>query len=212
MSNRIVLADPSDLVLLGMQNVLKTHLLFDGVQTTRSAEELLDILVQFQPDVLVCHERLDTAVDVLTLTERIRYLSAAKLVILGYWVDGLLIRDLFACGVNGYLYIPDDLTDCLVPALKTVLHNRPYLSPTANAEYLVAMQSPLRDWQLDATARAVLHLLARGTHVSDIARQMNASLRQIYWVRRKLRIRFGATTNEHMISRAAAEGFLARDE
>lgn len=212
MITRLVLADPSDLVLLGIQSVLKNYLAFEVVQTTRSSGDLFEALQRSPLDVVVCNERLDPALDVLTLTEHIKRASVAKIVILGQWVDGLLIRDLFACGISSYLYLPDDLQGCLVPALKTILSDRPYLSPTANAEYLVAMQSPLRDWQLDAMSRAVLHLLARGLHVSDIARQMNASLRQIYWVRRKLRIRFGAITNEHLISRAAAEGFISRDE
>jgi hypothetical protein len=30
----------------------------------------------------------------------------------------------------------------------------------------------------------------------------------VYWVREKLRRRFGAKTNEHLIQRAAAEGFI----
>jgi hypothetical protein len=33
-------------------------------------------------------------------------------------------------------------------------------------------------------------------------------VRRIYWVGHKLRRRFGAETNEHLIARAAEEGFL----
>jgi hypothetical protein len=29
----------------------------------------------------------------------------------------------------------------------------------------------------------------------------------VYWVTEKMRARFGVTTNEHLISRASAEGF-----
>jgi DNA-binding NarL/FixJ family response regulator len=113
--------------------------------------------------------------------------------------------------VLGYFFSGDDLHECLLPGLNTVIHNRPYLSPTANAEYLVTMQSPLRDWQLDSESRAVLRLLARGLHISEIAAQMDVPLRRIYWVRQKLRKRFGANTNEHLISMAATEGFTYTD-
>ncbi len=61
--------------------------------------------------------------------------------------------------------VGDDLTICLPAAIEMALRGRPYLSPTANAEYLTAMQSPLRDWKLDAEARTVLRLLARGFHI-----------------------------------------------
>jgi DNA-binding NarL/FixJ family response regulator len=209
---QIVVADPSDVMLLGFQTVLKNYLAFEMAHMVRSSEEVLAVVQQKGLNVLVFNERLDPLLDMLALVEIIKRMSSIKQIVVGTLTDGLLVRDLFAAGVLGYLYLGDDLKDCLVPALKTVLSQRPYLSPTVNAEYLVAMQSPLRDWQLDTDARTVLRLLARGMHVSTIALEMKTSLRRIYWLRRKLRHRFGATTNEHLIRRAAAEGFLSRDE
>jgi len=91
--------------------------------------------------------------------------------------------------------------------VSAVAQNRPYLSPTANSAYLVAMQSPLRDWQLDTEARAMLRLLMQGLPIADIARQLDIPMRRAYFLRYKLKQRFGATTNEHLISRAVAEGF-----
>jgi hypothetical protein len=37
---------------------------------------------------------------------------------------------------------------------------------------------------------------------------MRLKRRRVYWVTEKMRSRFGATTNEHLISRAVAEGFM----
>jgi DNA-binding CsgD family transcriptional regulator len=61
---------------------------------------------------------------------------------------------------------------------------------------------------LDQEARAILQLLVQGHHTGQIACQLKIPLRRVYWVREKLRQRFGALTNEHMISRAASEGFV----
>lgn len=212
MTIRIMLADPSDVMLLGFQATFKNYLAFEVVHMVRSSEEVFAIVQQVDLDVLLFNERLDPLLDVLALVEAIQRISSIKQVVVGTLTDGLLVRDLFAAGASGYLYLGDDLKDCLVPAFKTILSQRPYLSPTVNAEYLVAMQSPLRDWQLDTDARTVLRLLARGMHVSTIALEMKTSLRRIYWLRRKLRNRFGAMTNEHLIRRAASEGFLSHDE
>lgn len=207
MGYRILLGDEADVVLIGVQTILN-GIDWDTIYTARSGGELIEIAREAQPDVIVFNERLDPLIDVLALVERLKNAAPqSRLVVLGGQVDGLLVRDLFACGVLGYLFLGDDLGDCLAPALGTVLNNRPYLSPTANAEYLVAMQSPLRNWQLDSEARAVLRLLARGLHISQIAEQMDVPLRRIYWVRQKLRKRFGANTNEHLISMAVSEGF-----
>ncbi|MBZ0278221.1 MAG: response regulator transcription factor [Anaerolineae bacterium] len=212
MGYRILLGDEADVVLIGVQTILDWSDNWDTIYTARSGGELIEIAREAQPDVIVFNERLDPLIDVLALVERLKNAAPqSRLVVLGGQVDGLLVRDLFACGVLGYLFLGDDLGDCLPPALGTALNNRPYLSPTANAEYLVAMQSPLRNWQLDSEARAVLRLLARGLHISQIAEQMDVPLRRIYWVRQKLRKRFGANTNEHLISMAVSEGFAYGD-
>jgi len=102
------------------------------------------------------------------------------------------------------------------------MRDRPYLSPTANAEYLVALHSLQPDGYLDDEAREVLNKLAKGIHAGQIAREMGISQRRVremgisqrrvYWVRQKLRQRFGAKTNEHLIHRAAAEGFTCLQE
>src|SRR5262249_54821110 len=130
-----------------------------------------------------------------------------SIVIIGNMTDGVLIHNLFIHGVKGYLYRSDTLRQYLIPALKTVVLNRPYLSPTANAEYLITLQSGNSVTQLNAEARAVLNYLAQGVSINQIASVMGTSPRRIYAIRDRLRHRFGVETNEHLISRAVAEGF-----
>ncbi len=212
MDVQLLLADEADLVLIGAQAILKDRPDWEVIQTARSGSELLDAARHWQPDIILFNEHLDPLIDVLALVERLKQTAPnSRQIVLGNKVDGLLVRDLFVCGVLGYLFTGDDLGDCLIPALTTVINNRPYLSPTANAEYLVAMKSPLRDWKLDSEARAVLRLLARGMHINGIAEQLDVPQRRIYWVRQKLRKRFGANTNEHLISMSVAEGFTNTD-
>jgi DNA-binding CsgD family transcriptional regulator len=55
----------------------------------------------------------------------------------------------------------------------------------------------------------VLQLLAHGEHVGQISKRLGIDKRRVYWVREKLRRRFGATTNENLIFQAASQGFLA---
>jgi DNA-binding NarL/FixJ family response regulator len=122
--------------------------------------------------------------------------------------DGLIVQELFACGVSGYLYKSDVLGDCLGQAIQAALDNLPYLSPTANTEYLIALQSDRAGWQLDAEGRDVLRLMANGYRPQEIAVARGMLIRRVYWVANKLRDRFGAETNAHLIARAAEEGFL----
>lgn len=208
MKKRIIIADEADLMLIGIETILKEHSLWEIIHTARSASELIEVSKELRPEVIVFNERLDQLIDVLVIVEHLKQTTPrSRLIVLGSLTEGLLIRDLFACGALAYLYEGDDLKDHLLSAVSAVVQERPYLSPTANSAYLLAMQSPLRDWQLDPEARTMLRLLMQGVHITEIASQMNIPMRRAYFLRHKLKQRFGATTNEHLISRAIAEGF-----
>lgn len=210
MTVRVLLADEADLVLIGIQCILTGCPDIEVVSTVRSLDELLGAARDFLPHVILFNERLDPLTDVVSIAERLRMLAPqAHLIILGNSADGFMIRTLFDRKARAYLYLADDLGDCLIPAIKRVVQDRPYLSPTANSEYLVAMQQRARKWHINEEARTILHLLAQGYAVSDIAARLQVAPRHVYWIREKLRRRFGASTNEHLIRRATAEGFTA---
>jgi len=207
MTTHILIADGSSLTVVGAETLLKRRA--DTLVTkAENADDLITQASTHQPAVVLLGDRFDPLFDTAILIERvIRAAPAARIIVIGTSIDGLVIRDLFMMGICGYLAAGDDLPACLLTAVDTVLRERPYLSPTANAEYLVTMQASHRQWQLDPEARAVLRLLASGCTAREIAGRLNLKLRRVYWVTEKMRARFGATTNEHLISRAAAEGF-----
>jgi DNA-binding NarL/FixJ family response regulator len=208
MTLNIIIADDADLTIRGVIAVLSADPRYRVIGQARCLSDLLVAIDTHPPDIIVLNEWIYNA-DILTVVEQIRSRQmSARLIVMGGLANGLLIRDLFALGVQAYLYRSDDLCELLLQAVDMVARGRMYLSPTASAEYLVAMQSPLRDWKLDAEARKVLNLLAHGEHVSAISLHLGIDTRRVYWVREKLRRRFGARTNEHLIQRAAVEGFI----
>ena len=207
MTTRILIADSSSLTVVGAETLLK-----DRADTLISKAENGDDLIEKaraeQPEIVLLGDRFDPLIDTLALVEQILYATpSARITVMGTSTDGLIIRDLFTMVVCGYLAAGDDLSSCLLTALDMVLREYPYLSPTANAEYLLTMQGSNRDWQLDAEARAILRLLANGCTAREIAARLHLKLRRVYWVTEKMRARFGASTNEHLISLAAAQGF-----
>ncbi|MGB7342044.1 MAG: response regulator transcription factor [Phototrophicaceae bacterium] len=205
----IILADSNDLSLIGSWAVLLQNPEFDVVAAVTQVDTLMTVTRHFKPDVIILDENLYPQLDIYQTIQQLQAIvPTVKLIILGELYDGLHMRDLFHAGVLSYLYRQDRLQDCLVSAVRTVLRNRKYLSPTANAEYLVAMQSPQRDWQLDPEARKILQMLAHGHRVCEIATALNIDTRRVYFVRQKLRKRFNADTNEHLISVAVAERFI----
>ncbi|MBL8157121.1 MAG: response regulator transcription factor [Anaerolineae bacterium] len=197
MSTRVIIADDSDLTILGATTIIESDHRYVIAATARAIDELLTMAVKESPDVILLNEWFH-GMDILSAVEKLKEAAPrAKLI---------------ACGVNGYLYKSDDLQDCLIMALDTVMRDRPFLSPTANAEYLVTLHARQPEGYLDDEAREVLNQLAKGIHAGQIAREMGITQRRVYWVRQKLRQRFGAKTNEHLIHRAAAEGFTCLQE
>lgn len=206
---RILLADSTDLLLLGAQRILDAYADCQVLKTVTDFPALLAATRQQQPVVVVFGDCLDPELDVW---EQVTQLNLAaqhtRLILVNNRVSGLLIRDLLAHGLDSVLCKHDALGTHLYPAVVAVVHNRPYLSPTAHTEYLVAMQSPYANERLDPEARQVLQLLAQGEHAGQIGERLGIHKRRVYWIREKLRRRFSAKTNEHLIQRAAAEGYI----
>ncbi|MEO1288305.1 MAG: response regulator transcription factor [Chloroflexota bacterium] len=208
MVSSVVLASNSDLLNKGMTIILEEDLDCAVVAMAKSTQLLLSRLEKYQPDVAIIEDSLYGAHILDLLAECLKTSPSTKILILGFLTDGLFVRDLFHAGADGYLCLYDDLCDCLTLAVDTVLSNGKYLSYAANAEYLVAMQSPQRHWHLDHEARHILQMLARGHRACEIAESLDIETRRVYHVRQKLRKRFNAETNEHLISVAIAEGFI----
>ena len=206
---RILLADSTDLFLLGARHTLDAYADCHVLALATDFPTLLRLTHQQQPDVVVFGDTLDPDLDLWSQITRLKQVSPlARLLLINNRLSGLLIRDLLAHGVLGLLCKQDELGNHLYSAVLAAWHHRPYLSPTANTEYLVAMQSPGANERLDPEARQVLQLLAHGEHAGQIGERLGIDKRRVYWVREKLRRRFGAKTNEHLIQRAAAESFI----
>jgi DNA-binding NarL/FixJ family response regulator len=209
MTIRVVIAASTDLMILGATSVFQTDEKLTIAATTQNTNDLFLLAKELLPDILLIEDEMDPDMEVLTVLERMRRISPnSKLIVMGRQTDGYYARDLFTFGAHSYLYQCDELKECLPLAIELVMQNRLYLSPTINTEYLIAVQSASRDWQIDPESLQVLRLLAQGQHVNQVAATMSISRRRVYWVREKLRHRFGARTNEHMISKAAAEGLI----
>lgn len=206
MAIRIALAADEDLILLGAQTVLEREYRYRVVGTARSLGELLHLL-DLKPDILVINDWL-AGLHVMRMAEKLKQHRRLKLITMSGVSDGLFIHDVLTSGIHAYLHKQDNLQDCLAPAIDTVLNGAPYLSPNARTSYIIAMQTSKRNNQLNSESLSVLQLLAQGIPIGKIAFELGLPTRRIYWVRDKLRHRFEATTNEHLIYCAMKQGVI----
>lgn len=183
MTTHILIADSSSLTIVGAETLLKARA-DTLISKAENGDDLIAAAETLQPDILLLGDRFDPLIDTLALVERsIHAAPLGRIIVMGTLTDGLLIRDLFTAGARGYLATGDDLPACLLTAVDAVLRERPYLSPTANAEYLIHMHREDKSWNLDAEARSVLRLLAQGCTIGEIAAKLKVKPRRVYWVR-----------------------------
>lgn len=207
MTFRIVVADEMDVVTQGLRVILTEQQRYAVIAECHTLAAV-QAVVRAQPvDVIICGQTLDPELDPLRLVDVLRQMVyRTRLILIGATANGLLIGTLLDIGLHGYLYKADSLRECLPLAVEMVTRSRTYLSPTADAEYVAALnrESAIR---LNSQERTVLQLLAQGRKVAEIARLLQLPARRIYTIRDTLRNRFGATSNEHLLVRAIAEGF-----
>jgi DNA-binding NarL/FixJ family response regulator len=153
------LADDIDLMMVGIQAIIETDEHCNVVGAAQTLSDVLNLVELHVADIVILSECLYDS-DILSAVEAIRGKSPNTYVlVVGTMTDDVLIHNLFVHGIKGYLFRSDALRECLLPAIRTVLLNRPYLSPTANAEYLIMLQSRQLISTLNAKARIVLNYL-----------------------------------------------------
>jgi DNA-binding NarL/FixJ family response regulator len=207
---RMIVGDDSDLLILGVRALIERDYRFQIVGLARSNDRLIRTARQLQPDVILwgCQ-----TLDVLTTIEQLRCVApTAKQIMIGTIMDGILIRDLLLMGLDGYLHQGDDLTLCLTDALLSLQQGKTYLSSTARSAYDGEMGCDQREKPdpLDGELRDVLQRLAEGASIREIAHELSIPEKRVYRLRNRLKRRFDARTNEHLIQRALIEGFIHR--
>ncbi|MBN1964590.1 MAG: response regulator transcription factor, partial [Anaerolineae bacterium] len=112
MKTKVILADSMDLVLAGLQVILHRQTNVEISGTFQALTPLLDVLAGQRPDVILLDDRLEPALDVLALVERVQNAAPrARIIVMSNLQDGLIVQELLTCGVAGYLYKGDVISD-----------------------------------------------------------------------------------------------------
>lgn len=115
------------------------------------------------------------------------------------------IRKLFNNGARGFIYRKGQLDETVAAALRSLHRGDVYLSPEAAALPYLHQTIPT---MLDDRDLEVLHLLAKGYKVKEIAHHMEIDRKIVYNTRDKLRRALQVNNNEQIIPAAIAVGLL----
>jgi DNA-binding NarL/FixJ family response regulator len=138
-----------------------------------------------------------------------------KIVALSAYANREYVMGMAKAGTSGYL-IKDCAFDELVGAIRTVLQNKSYLSPSAARVILDAQSrtegtysTSRQDTSLSESDREMVRLLAEGKSAREIAATNNMSIKTVEGRRRRIMKKMNVATIAELIRYAVREKIVS---
>jgi two-component system capsular synthesis response regulator RcsB len=176
MNLQIVLADDHPIVSSGVRQLLEQDGSWKVVGVAATPEELLDILQQTSCDLLITDFSMPgkQAADGLGLLRAVRRTYPdLPVIVLTMITNPAVLQSVMETGVRSLINKSDTLVE-LPMAVRAVVKGRNYVSKTMTT---VLQDAPIQ--RLSPREVEVLRLFASGHSVSDIAKQLNRSIKTI---------------------------------
>lgn len=200
MTIRIMLTDDHKMFRETLKIPLNAETDLQVIAEAGQGKELLALLEQHQPDVLV----LDINLPDIHGIELAKYISrerpSIKILALSGYTEKIFIDEMLQAGAMGYV-VKSAGSDELIAAIRTVARGERFLSPDMN--YYVAAASAISHSSSDLDPplallgrreRQVLALLAQGLRSHEIAVQMGIAPSTVEVHRRNIRQKLGLSS------------------
>lgn len=205
---RVLVVDDHPIVREGLVSVLADEGDFEVVGSAGSAEEALDLVGQFRPDVVLLDLELpemDGVQAILTFAEASP--STRILVFTAYDTDERVFGAIRA-GARGYLLKGATAAE-IGQAVRAVHSGESYLEPRVAAKLVAEVNAPRRfAGLLTERERAVLRLVAAGLSNKQIARSLSISERTVKFHVTSILGKLGADNRAQAVAVAVQRGLL----
>ncbi len=173
---RIAIVDDHPHVAIALRALLEKTPDIRLAAESRRGGDVLTLVRQARPDVLLLDVFIEPQFDALTMVRRLRAdFPGLKVCLLSAHLEPSLVRDLLQAGACGYILKDDDYVSRIDTIIRDLADGRVYLSPQAyealaQATRAEGTQQPLSDREIE-----ILRLAQRGLPNPQIAQALHIS-------------------------------------
>jgi DNA-binding NarL/FixJ family response regulator len=205
---RVLLAEDHPLMLEGIRLVLGPH--HEIVATVTDGRALVDAALRLKPDLIILDitmpllNGIDAAIQIKTNLPEVRLLFVTM------HANPAYLEAALSAGGTGYV-LKSAAREELLDAIKTVLSDRIYVTPSLSGERLEQFEDPSRAaavLRLSAREREVLQLIAEGRAAKEMAHILNISVKTVEFHRDNIKRKLGLRTTAELTKHAIEQGLI----
>jgi DNA-binding NarL/FixJ family response regulator len=206
---RIILVDDHDIVMDGIESILKEHTQLQVVGKASSATIAETLIHKHQPDLVIT----DISMGEVSGVELTKYIMArfplTKVIVLSMHDGMQYISYALEAGALGYL-LKSVKQEELFLAIRTVMSGQQYIQLSLAREYARARQQQTTHKQTSLSPREieVIRLIAQGLSTSEISKQLFLSELTVETHRKNIGRKTGAKTVVTLLNYAREQGLL----
>lgn len=207
---RVLLADDHQIVRNGLRQLIDGEADLEVTAEAATSAETLTLLRQQEFDVLLLDISMPDRDGMDTLRLLRTHRTDLPVLIISAYAEEQYALNMLRAGANGYIRKDADVEDILT-AIRTVLRGRRYVSDTV-ADLLTQRLNADNDapahQQLSEREFQVLHKLATGKSVTDIAEELFISVKSVSTYRSRLLTKLNLKSNAELTYYALKNGLI----
>lgn len=210
----VLLADDHTVVRNGLKLLLENEADINVIGEASNGEEAIQKIKELKPDIVLLDVRMPVLDGLETLSEISKTSTKTRSLVLSMYAQEDYVLQSARSGASGYI-LKDASKDELITAIRTIHAGNKYFSGSVSniivdgyLHNLHSQKTLQNSFQLTKTEKNVLHLVMQGLSNTEIAQQLNNSVRTVETHRFKIMKKMGVNKSKDMIQKAQEEGWV----
>jgi DNA-binding NarL/FixJ family response regulator len=211
---KIILVDDNQIVRQGLRKMLTAEPDIKIVGEADNGRAALQLVNKFIPEVVIMDVSMPDMNGIEATRQILAHHPGTKIIALTMHSDSRFILNMLKAGASGYL-LKDCALEELVKAIRTVVHQKTYLSPGVSDILLKDFPSTRSDNSSSAFSilttreRQVLQLMAEGKSTNQISNNLCVSVKTVETHRKQIMQKLGIHNIAELTKYAIRQGLTS---